>query len=213
MSQHAKVHHPIFARMYEHMAASFEVKGAAEHRHELLSDLAGRVIEVGAGTGLNFRHYPSTVTEVIAVEPESRLRDAARAAAKSAPVPVQVIDGTADDLPVEAQTLDAGVVSLVLCSVPNQEAALRELFRVIRPGGELRFYEHVLAKDPRWASRQHGVAPIWRRFGGGCNPDRETSAAISAAGFQIEQCRELLFAPNWIAKITASHILGRARRP
>jgi ubiquinone/menaquinone biosynthesis C-methylase UbiE len=199
--------------MYERMAPTFEAKGAAEHRDELLAGLTGRIIEVGAGTGLNFKYYPASVTAVVAVEPEPRLRESAVSAASQAPVPVTVVDGTADALPAEDAAFDAAVASLVLCSVPDQRQALAELFRVIRPGGELRFYEHVLATNERWATRQHRVAPIWRLFGGGCNPDRETGAAITAAGFHIENCRELLFAPAWIARYTAPHILGRARRP
>ena len=147
MTEPATVHHPIFARMWEHMAESFEAKGAAEYRQELLSGLTGRVIEVGAGTGVNFKHSPSSVSAVVAVEPESRLRETARAAAERAPVPVEVVDGTAGDLPAEDGTFDAGVASLVLCSVPDQGTALRELFRVIRPGGELRFYEHLLTEN------------------------------------------------------------------
>jgi ubiquinone/menaquinone biosynthesis C-methylase UbiE len=213
MADTTKVHHPIFARMYERMAPAFEAKGAAEHRAELLADLSGRVIEVGAGTGLNFKYYPAKVTEVVAIEPEPHLREIARTTAQDAPVVVTVVDGTADHLPTEDAAFDAGVVSLVLCSVPSQPSALAELFRVIRPGGELRFYEHVLAENPRWATRQHRAAPIWRLFGGGCNPDRETGAAIQAAGFTTLQRRDLLFAPNWIAKFIAPHILGRARRP
>lgn len=213
MAGTTKVHHPIFARMYERMAAAFEAKGAAEHRDQLLANVSGRVIEVGAGTGLNFEHYPKTVIEVVAVEPESRLREVASTAAAHAPVPVTVVDATADELPAEDATFDAGVASLVLCSVPNQQRALAELFRVIRPGGELRFYEHVLAKNARWAARQHRVAPLWRWLGGGCHPDRDTRTAISAAGFQIDECEDLLFAPNWVAKLTAPHVLGRARRP
>ena len=213
MAGTTKVHHPIFARMYERMAAAFEAKGAAEHRDQLLANVAGRVIEVGAGTGLNFEHYPKTVTEVVAVEPESRLREVARTAAAHAPVPVTVVNATADELPAEDASFDAGVASLVLCSVPNQQRALAELFRVIRPGGELRFYEHVLAKNARWAARQHRVAPLWRWLGGGCHPDRDTRTAISAGGFQIDECQDLLFAPNWVTKLTAPHVLGRARRP
>ena len=213
MTSAAVVHHPIFARMYERMAASFEAKGAAEHRKRMLAGLAGRVIEVGAGTGLNFTHYPTTVTEVIAIEPEARLRAVAHTAAQAAPIPVTVINGTAEHLPADDRSFDAGVVSLVLCSVPDQAKALTELARVIRPGGELRFYEHVVADSDRWAARQHRIAPIWRRFGGGCNPDRDTAAAIAGAGFHVEACDSFLFAPTWIAKLTASHILGRATRP
>jgi ubiquinone/menaquinone biosynthesis C-methylase UbiE len=207
------VHHPVFARVWERMASTLESKGAAEHRAELLADLFGRVIEVGAGTGLNFGHYPHGVTEVVAVEPEPYLRQLAQAAARNAPVPVNVVDGDAEHLPSEDAAFDAGVASLVLCSVPDQSRALAELARVIRPGGELRFYEHVLAKNPRWAKRQRRASPIWRHLGGGCNPDRDTGTAIATAGFETEHCRELLFSPTWTAKLTAPHILGRARHP
>jgi ubiquinone/menaquinone biosynthesis C-methylase UbiE len=207
------LHHPFFARVWERMASALESKGAAEHRAELLADLSGRVIEVGAGTGLNFKYYPHGVTEVVAVEPEPYLRQLAEAAAASASVPVTVVDGDAEHLPSEDAAFDAAVASLVLCSVPVQSLALAELYRVIRPGGDLRFYEHVLAKNPRWAKRQRRAAPIWRHLGGGCNPDRDTRTAIAAAGFETEQCRELLFSPTWTAKLTAPHILGRARHP
>lgn len=213
MTGPSTVHHPVFAHMYQRMAESFETKGAADHRDRLLAGVSGRAIEVGAGTGINFVHYPPTVDEVVAVEPEPSLRQVARTAADDAPIHVSVVDGTADQLPATDESFDVGVVSLVLCSVPSQEQALAELFRVIRPGGELRFYEHILANDKGWAARQHRIAPIWKRFGGGCHPDRNTAAAISAAGFEIESSDEFLFAPTWIAKFTASHILGRARRP
>jgi ubiquinone/menaquinone biosynthesis C-methylase UbiE len=207
------VRHPYFARMYDRLAVSVEKKGAAEHRREALAGLRGRVIEVGAGNGLNFQHYPATVTEVVAVEPEPFLRARAEEVAKTGAVPIRLLDSAAEALPAEGASFDAGVASLVLCSVTSPARALRELFRVIRPGGDLRFYEHVLAKNERWARRQHRLAPIWARFGGGCHPDRDTGAAIIAAGFQIEDCREFLFAPSLIEKPVAPHILGRARRP
>jgi ubiquinone/menaquinone biosynthesis C-methylase UbiE len=209
----ASVHHPLFARIYARMSAAVEKKGAAEHRREALEGLSGRVIEVGAGNGLNFKHYPNTVSEVVAVEPESFLRKRAETAATAAVVPVRVVDGTADALPVEGASFDAGVASLVLCSVTSQRDALAELFRVIRPGGELRFYEHVLATNPRCADRQRRFSRLWQRCGGGCHPDRATGDAITDAGFEIEQSRSFVFAPAWIQKLTAPHILGRARRP
>ncbi len=102
------------------------------------------MVEVGAGSGANFAHYPTTVAEVIAVEPERYLRERAQHAAAQSPVSVSVSDGGADRLPDEDGSFDAGVCALVLCTVPDQQRALAELFRVIRPGGELRFYEHVV---------------------------------------------------------------------
>ena len=128
------VRHPIFARLYARVSPGVERKGAAEHRDELLAGVAGRVIEIGAGNGLNFAHYPASVTEVVAVEPEPYLRGRAQEAAESAPVPVTIVDGVADDLPADDGAFDAAVASLVLCSVPDQATALAEVRRVLRPG-------------------------------------------------------------------------------
>src|SRR5947209_2619120 len=171
-------------------------KGEREYREEMLSGLSGRVIEVGAGHGLNFALYPDTVAEVVAVEPESILRRTAEQQATRAPVPVRVVDGIADRLPAEDASFDAGVASLVLCSVPDQAAALAELHRVIRPGGELRFYEHVLAHSPRFARAQHVVDPVWTRVAGGCHLDRDTLSEIEAAGFSVERCERFTFSPG-----------------
>ena len=207
------VHHPLFARIYERVSVDAERLGAADHRQRLLAGLTGRVVEVGAGNGLNFVHYPATVNEVIAVEPEPYLRAHAESRTTSATVPITIVDGTAAHLPLADASVDAGVASLVLCSVADQDAALSELRRVIRPGGELRFYEHVLARDPNWARRQRRIDPLWTRIIGGCHLTRDTEAAIVNAGFLIETNDRFQFQPCWLSKIAAEHILGRARRP
>src|SRR3954466_4119764 len=171
--------HPIFARLYMKGSRSAEERGAAEHRRELLSGLSGRVLELGAGNGLNFAHYPPEVTEVVAVEPEPTLREAAEKAASEAQVPIRVVEATADRLPGDDGEFDAAVVSLVLCSVPDQAAALAELKRVIRPGGELRFYEHVKAEgQPAKALLKFAEKTFWPLVGGGCHPARHTAEAI-----------------------------------
>ena len=208
-----EVRHPIFARTYARIGAAAEEKGAAEHRRELLAGLSGRIIEVGAGTGLNFPHYPESVQEVVAVEPEPLLRKLATDAAAGAAIAVQVIDGVADALPVEDGSFDAGVASLVLCSVPDQADALGELFRVIRSGGELRFYEHVRADTPGFARFQHGIDIVWPLFGGGCHASRDTLGAIERAGFVVESSRGFRFVPCAVAKPVSPHVLGIARRP
>jgi ubiquinone/menaquinone biosynthesis C-methylase UbiE len=208
-----KVRHPLFARFYQRFAAAAMAKGEDAYRRELLDGVAGRVVEVGAGHGLNFAFYPPAVTEVVAVEPEAVLRRAAEKAARTAPVKVTVIDGVADQLPVEAESFDVGVASLVLCSVPNQGAALQEMRRAIRRGGELRFYEHVVAQQPRFARRQHRADPIWTRFAGGCHLDRDTPAAIEAAGFTIEHLRRFSFSTSVLDRLASPQIIGVARRP
>jgi ubiquinone/menaquinone biosynthesis C-methylase UbiE len=207
------VRHPIFARMLDRMSEREERLGQREHRQEMLSGLSGRVVELGAGNGINFRHYPSTVTEVVAVEPEPYLRERAEEVAQGAPVPVSVVDALGGALPFEDASFDAAVTSLVLCSVPEQVPVLRDLSRVIRPGGELRFYEHVRANDPRLVRLQDAVLPVWKRLGGGCHPNRDTGAAIEDAGFEIETCRRVAFRPCFICAPATPHILGRARRP
>jgi ubiquinone/menaquinone biosynthesis C-methylase UbiE len=207
-----KVEHPFFARFYLRMASGRKARGEDEHRRRLLEGLSGRVIEVGAGNGLNFPFYPDTVTEVVAVEPEPLLREAATKAAGEAPVPVEVIDAVSGRLPVQDESFDAGVASLVLCSVPDQERALAELHRVVRSGGELRFYEHVVAHRPVSRRLQRlADATFWPRVGGGCHLSRDTGAAIEQAGFDLEESKRFSFTPG--APVPPlPHILGVARR-
>ena len=207
-----KVRHPIFARWYSRMVAKEPAEGR-EHRRRLLADLSGEVIEVGAGSGTNFALYPAGVTRVVAVEPEAYLREEAAQAAASAPVPVEVVEAVAEELPFPDGAFDAAVVSLVLCSVPDQAAALGEARRVIRIGGELRFYEHVLARRQPLRAILLGLdrSTVWPRVAGGCHPARETDRAIEEAGFVIEQCDRFGFAPSRIEP-RIPHILGVARR-
>jgi SAM-dependent methyltransferase len=208
------ISHPRFARMYIRYAPSSERRGVAEHRARLLAGLHGSVIELGAGHGLNFPHYPGTVSEVIAIEPEPTLRAEAVKAAAAAPVPVRVMAGVADSLPVEDDSADAAVVSLVLCSVPDQARALGELRRVIRPGGELRFYEHVNAEGGprRLLLEALDRSGLWHKIAGGCHPARDTESAIVAAGFELESREQFLFAATKPGP-AIPHILGRARLP
>ena len=209
----ATVRNPLFARLYTRLSGGAEKKGAAAHRDENLAGLRGRVIEIGAGNGLNFRHYPVEVQEVVAVEPEPYLRARAREAAATASVPVTVVDGTADRLPGKEGEFDAAIASLVLCTVPDPPAALAEARRVLRPGGELRFYEHVRARDARRARWQDRLARrIWPTVGGGCHPNRDTEGAIAAAGFEVEVARRFDFRPGRCMGVVAPHVIGVARR-
>lgn len=206
------VRHPIFARVFHAVSPSME-KEVGRHRDELLAGLSGRVLEVGAGNGQSFAHYPATVAEVVALEPESYLRGKAEEAARRARVPVSVRDGVAAPLPFEPGEFDAAVASLVLCSVPDQSQALAELRRVLRPGGELRCFEHVRAERPRKARVQERLdrSGLWPRMGGGCHCSRDTVAAIEAAGFHVERIRTLTVGPSW--SHTNPHVLGVARAP
>lgn len=210
----AAVHHPIFARVYARLSRGAERSGGADHRDENLAGLRGRVIEVGAGNGLNFAHYPPEVEEVVAVEPEPYLRERAREAAARAPVQVTVVEADADSLPGRDGEFDAAVFSLVLCTVPDPARALAEARRVVGPGGELRFYEHVRAHDPRLARWQDRLSRrIWPTVGGGCHANRDTEAAIAAAGFEIERARRFEWRPGPGMVIVQPHVIGLARRP
>jgi ubiquinone/menaquinone biosynthesis C-methylase UbiE len=211
MSEHAP--HPVFARIYAKVAEIGERRGGAEHRQRLLAGLSGRVIEIGAGSGANFSHYPTTVSEVVAVEPERYLRERAQQAAVQAPIAVSVVDGVGDRLLGEAGLFDAGVAALVLCTVPDQQSVLAELFRVIRPGGELRFYEHVVSHS-KWESRFQRLADatFWPHVAGGCHLARDTMSRIEHAGFVIETCERFSYSPAPFLP-PDPHILGTARRP
>ncbi|HEU4666298.1 methyltransferase domain-containing protein [Paenarthrobacter sp. NEAU-H11] len=205
------VHHPVFARLYPVVGKAMERGGMDQRRQELLSVLAGEVVEVGAGDGLNFPHYPPAVTHVLAVEPEPHLRSLAREAASHAPVPVEVVDGLAERLPCTDGSADAVVVSLVLCSVADQTAALREIRRVLKPGGRLRFLEHVRADTPGLVRVQRVLdATLWPRVAGGCHTGRDTAAAIERAGFTIQSLDRYLF-PEARTPVSF-HILGTAIR-
>lgn len=194
------------------MTSGRRSRGEDEHRRRLLAGLSGQVIEVGAGNGLNFSLYPDTVDKVVAVEPEPLLREAAIEAAAEAATDIEVVDGVAGALPVADSSQDAAVASLVLCSVPDQRTALAELRRVLKPGGELRFYEHVISNRPIPARLQRMAdATFWPHVGGGCHMARDTGAAIEDAGFEVERLDRFPFSPGVVVP-TIPHILGVARR-
>ncbi|MFD9611744.1 class I SAM-dependent methyltransferase [Streptomyces sp. NPDC059083] len=217
MTRHAPrpaVHHPWFARFYARFSVSADARGGlAALRAELLAGLSGRVVEIGAGNGLNFSYYPAGVTEVLAVEPEARLRALAEEAARRAPVPVTVVPGTAEALPGPDGAFDAAVASLVLCTVRDVPAALAELRRVLRPGGELRFFEHGAADTPGLARVQRGLdRTVWPLLFGGCHTSRAPLAAIGAAGFEFVAHRSFDVPEQGPRLPSSPCVLGRAVR-
>jgi ubiquinone/menaquinone biosynthesis C-methylase UbiE len=206
------VKHPIFARSWPWMSRALERGGMAEHRQALLADLSGQVIEIGAGDGANFAHYPVAVTRVLAVEPEPRLRERATAAAAAAPVPVEVSDGLAERLPAADASMDAAVFCLVLCSLPDVDTALAEARRVLKPGGRLHFLEHGRADSAGMVRMQRLLdTTFWPRLMGGCHTGRDTTAAIERAGFTIAALDHYLFPP--VRSPVSFHTRGTAVRP
>jgi SAM-dependent methyltransferase len=207
----SRFQNPRFAGMWRRVSRQSESRGTGAYRAGLLAGLSGRAIEVGAGNGLNFRHYPPAVTEVVAVEPESSLRALAEQAATEAPVPIRVVAGHADGL---ADLIDGGfdaaVTSLVLCSVPDQARSLLEIRRMLRPGGELRFFEHVRSPIRLLAVVQDLITPLWSRAAGGCHLNRDTLRAIATAGFDIVSATQIVYRPVRLS-LPQTHILGRAR--
>ena len=204
------VRHPLFARLYVRMTARESV-AQIDHRRRTLAALRGRVVEVGAGNGRNFGFYPAAVEQVVAVEPEPTLRAHALEAAARAPVPVEVVDAVAGALPFEDGSFDAAVTSLVLCTVPDVPAALDELRRVLRPGGELRFLEHVHAEHQPLRAIQSlaDASTLWPRLTGGCHAARDTLRSIEQAGFTVVDVHRFAFTPGRPVP-AVPHILGRA---
>ena len=188
--------------------------GLAEHRHRVLAGLSDRVLEVGAGNGANFPHYPREVIEVVGVEPEPYLRARARERVAESDLLIKVVDGVAERLEFADGSFDAAVATLVLCTVDDQHRALRELHRVLRPGGELRFFEHVRSELAAMRVVQRVLdTTVWPLVFGGDHTGRDTRAAIEAAGFKITQVDEVRFPDVRMNTPVSRHLLGIAVRP
>jgi ubiquinone/menaquinone biosynthesis C-methylase UbiE len=209
------VHHPVFARCYARISVKAETgMGMGGVRERLLAGLSGRVIEIGAGNGLNFAHYPGTVSEVVAIEPERGLRQLAVEAALRSGVPVDVVPGAAEALPVKSEAYDAAVISLVLCSVRDVPRALGEVRRVLRPGGEVRFFEHGRGGGRAMSLTQRALdRTLWPPLSGGCHLSRDPIGALREAGFELGPYRRMLMPEKGPTLPTSYCVLGTAWRP
>ena len=179
----------ISAFFYDKLLAPAEEACLKEWRHNLLKNTSGDGLEIGAGTGSNLDFYPASLLTLVLSEPDKHMR---RQMEKkiSAAKHVSITADTAENIKAENNSYDFVVTSLVCCSVPNIEAVLLEIKRVLRPGGRLIFLEHVAAaegtKRRRW---QNIINPFWRKLAGNCHLNRETESAILAAGFKIQEIK------------------------
>jgi ubiquinone/menaquinone biosynthesis C-methylase UbiE len=176
-----------FSAVYDRGFKATEEAGLREIRRELLAQARGRVLELGAGTGLNLDHYPTTIEGLTLVEPDphmtKQLREKLADAGKSAEI--SVVEAPGEDLPFPDDSFDTVAVTLVLCTVPDPEATLAEIKRVLDPDGQLLFLEHVRSRSPELAKWQDRLERPWRFLGDGCHCNRDTVSAISAAGFSL----------------------------
>ena len=201
----------VFAALYDKMNAEVEEEFGARMRPRLLAPAEGAVVEIGAGTGVNLEHYPATVTRLVLTEPDKHMRAKLQAAVDGSARSAEVVGAGADALPFPDDTFDVAVSTLVLCTVPDPAAALREIRRVLRPGGRLLFAEHVRSENPRTARLQNRIRPLWQVMARGCQLNRDSLSAIEAAGFAVDDV-ERMEVPK-VPKIANESIVGTARKP
>lgn len=175
----------VFARLYDPLLWLGEAVGMRRRRRELLADARGRVVEIGAGTGLNLAHYPDDVTELILTEPEPGMRRKLARRLQRHGRTARILAVPAHRLPLADASADTVVSTLVLCTVDDPHGTLREIARVLRPGGQLLFIEHVRAGSSFLAKCQDALREPWRHFAGGCVCNRSTVETMRSCGFAV----------------------------
>lgn len=200
--------HPIFAAFYDFILSGAEKKFLGPHRVYLAGGATGRVLDVGSGTGANFEYYPPDA-EVVGIEPDPYMLRRARSRAERIGTRIELHAAGAEHLPFPDASFDAAVATLVFCTIPDPDRALSELRRVLRPGGQLRFLEHVRAESAGWAGFQDLITPLWKRIAAGCHPNRDTAATIERAGFRIVELERYALGPYPVRPI----VRGVAVRP
>jgi SAM-dependent methyltransferase len=175
-----------FSALYDRGFKATEEAGLREMRAELLSGARGRVVELGAGTGANIDLYPETVEELVLVEPDPHMSKRLRVRLAGSGREAEIVEAPAEQLDLDSDSVDTVVVTLVLCTVPDPLAAIAEIVRVLKPGGQLLFIEHVRAEKPSLARWQDRLERPWHFLADGCHCNRDTLASISASGLKVE---------------------------
>jgi ubiquinone/menaquinone biosynthesis C-methylase UbiE len=204
--------HKWFASLYDRLQASAERSYMGRVREEIVGGARGRVLEVGAGTGLSFPYYNDHAEEVIATEPDPFMLERARRRAENLGRPIELRQAAAEELPFEDGSFDTVVSTLVMCSVDDPLQALSEMRRVLKPSGELRMYEHVRYDHAFGAFWQDLATPMWRWLGAGCHPNRDIARLVHEAGFEfqrLEFTKPDLPIPPWV--ITRPRMMAIAR--
>ncbi|HJU37674.1 MAG TPA: class I SAM-dependent methyltransferase [Gaiellaceae bacterium] len=198
----------LFAALYDTVSRGSEAAGMRDQRRRLLAAAGGDTIEIGAGTGLNLEHYQEAVTRLVLVEPDDHMRRRLGRRLEALGRTAEIVDATAGALPFPDASFDTAVATYVLCSVPDQQEALAEIARVLKPKGRFLFLEHVRSEDPKLARRQDRIRPLYNLVG--CNPNRDTLAGIESSALTVESVEhgEVPKAP----KVERPLIVGTARR-
>jgi ubiquinone/menaquinone biosynthesis C-methylase UbiE len=202
---------PLFARWYDRFTKSTEEAGLRDKRRALLTGARGRTLEIGAGTGINLELYPDSVTELVLIEPDGHMRGQLERKLDASAREAEVVEAAGERLPFPDQSFDTAVATLVFCTIPDPEAALGEVARVLKPGGRLLFLEHVRADDPGAARWQDRLERPWGWFGRGCHPNRDTLGTIEASALEVSSVEEdgMPKAPPIVRPL----IVGEATRP
>lgn len=197
--------HPVFAALYDFFCEKIDKKGLARYRAKAAGGATGRVVEIGAGTGRNFSFY-GAIDRLTAAEPDPHMQRRAAKKAGGLPFPILLLSDRAEALSLADGSADSVVATLVLCTVPNPAAALREIRRVLAPDGHFRFVEHVRAEEPRLARVQDLVTPLHRRIAAGCHPNRDTLGLLQREGFRLAELERFPLGPPWVRP----HVFGVA---
>ena len=197
----------VFAALYDRIMRRGEERTMGRRRSKLVANARGRTLEIGAGTGANIPFYPRGLEELILAEPFEPMRRRLELKLGRSGKSARTLDASAEAIPLEEESVDTVVSTLVLCTVDFPDLALAEVARVLQPGGQFLFVEHVRSRSPRVARWQDRLETPWRHFGAGCRCNRDTIASIAAAGFSTEH-EDV----HWkgVPPIVASLVIGRA---